>query len=52
MLKYNILTPVVERMWRLYKTGIKLTAGSIGLQVSYTLTTESLAITTDSHNSC
>jgi hypothetical protein len=32
-------------MWRLYKTGYW-----IGSQYSYTLTTESLTITTDSHN--
>jgi hypothetical protein len=29
----------MPRIWRLYKTGFGLTAGFIGLQVSYTLIT-------------
>jgi hypothetical protein len=32
------------------RRGIGLTTGFIALQVSYTVTTESLTITTDSHN--
>jgi hypothetical protein len=41
---------IVARMWRLYKPGYWIDNWIYWITINYTLTTESLTITTDSHN--